>query len=60
MGPHDFHLKAISTGDVDFILSFNDYNLLRQTAAEGILPAAVEAMSRDEWLVDFARLAHRD
>ena len=42
MGPHDFHLKAIATGDVDFILTFNDYNLLRQTAAEGILPAAVE------------------
>ena len=43
MGPHDFHLKAIATGDVDFILTFNDYNLIRQTAAERILPATVEA-----------------
>ena len=43
MGPHDFHLKAIATGDVDFILTFNDYNLIRQTAADRILPAAVEA-----------------
>ena len=43
MGPHDFHLKAIATGDVDFILTFNDYNLIRQTAADRILPAAAAA-----------------
>ena len=43
MGPHDFHLKAIATGDVDFILTFNDYNLIRQTAADRILPAAAQA-----------------
>lgn len=43
MGPHDFHLKAIATGDVDFILTFNDYNLIRQTIAGTILPAAIEA-----------------
>ena len=43
MGPHDFHLKAIASGDVDFILTFNNYNLIRQTIAETILPAATEA-----------------
>ncbi len=43
MRPHDFHLKAIATGDVDLILCFNDYNLVRQTAADTILPAAAEA-----------------
>ena len=43
MGPRYFHLKAIATGDVDFILTFNDYNLIRQTAAEELLPAAAEA-----------------
>ena len=43
MGPHDFHLKAIATGDVDFILTFNNYNLIRQTIADTILPAATEA-----------------
>ena len=43
MGPHDFHLKAIATGDVDFILTFNDHNLIRQTIAETILPAATAA-----------------
>ncbi len=40
MRPHDFHLKAIETGDVDVLLTFNDYNLLRQTAKDDILPAA--------------------
>ena len=40
MRPHDFHLKAIETGDVDVLLTFNDYNLLRQTAADDILLAA--------------------
>ena len=40
MEPHDFHLQAIATGDVDLILCFNDYNLIRQTAADTILPAA--------------------
>ena len=43
MGPHDFHLKAIASGDVDFILTFNNYNLIRQTIAETILPAATQA-----------------
>lgn len=40
MRPHDFHLKAIETGDVDFLLCFNDYNLIRQSAARDILPVA--------------------
>jgi aryl-alcohol dehydrogenase-like predicted oxidoreductase len=40
MRPHDFHRQAIETGDVDVLLCFNDYNLLRQTAAEGVLPPA--------------------
>ena len=40
MNPHDFHLKAIATGNVDVMLTFNDYNLFGQTAADDILPAA--------------------
>jgi len=40
MRPHAFHLQAIETGEVDVLLTFSDYNLLRQTAAEDILPAA--------------------
>ncbi|MCC6626225.1 MAG: aldo/keto reductase [Chloroflexi bacterium] len=40
MRPHDFHRQAIATGDVDVLLCFNDYNLLRQTAADGVLAAA--------------------
>lgn len=43
MRPHDFHLKAIETGDVDFMLCFNDYNLVRQTATKSLLPAATAA-----------------
>lgn len=43
MEPHDFHLQAIATGDVDLILCFNDYNLVRRTAADTILPAAADA-----------------
>ncbi len=43
MRPHDFHLKAIATGEVDFLLCFNDYNLVRQTVNDQLLPAAAEA-----------------
>ena len=43
MRPHDFHCKAIASGDVDFLLCFNDYNLIRQTAADTLLPMAVAA-----------------
>jgi len=42
MRPHDFHLKAMATGDIDLILCFNDYNLVRQNAADDILPYAAE------------------
>jgi aryl-alcohol dehydrogenase-like predicted oxidoreductase len=42
MRPHDFHRQAIETGAVDVLLCFNDYNLLRQTAAEGVLPLAAQ------------------
>jgi aryl-alcohol dehydrogenase-like predicted oxidoreductase len=40
MNPHPFHLKVIETGDVDVMLTFNDYNLMSQSAAQDILPAA--------------------
>lgn len=40
MNPHPFHLKAIEEGDIDCLLTFSDFNLLRQTAAQDILPAA--------------------
>ena len=43
MRPHDFHQAALATGEVDFFLCFSDYNLIRQTAAERLLPAAAEA-----------------
>jgi len=43
MRPHDFHLKTIATGDVDLILGFNAYNVVRQTAVDDILPATAEA-----------------
>ena len=43
MRQHDFHLQAIATGDVDVILCFNDYNLVRQSAADGLLAAASAA-----------------
>ena len=42
MNPHDFHLKVIETGRTTVLLTFNDFNLLRQTAREDILPAAYE------------------
>ena len=40
MRPHEFHRQAIATGDVDFLLCFGDYHLLRQSAADGVLRAA--------------------
>ena len=43
MRPHEFHRQAIATGDVDFLLCFSDYHLLRQSAADGVLPAAAAA-----------------
>ena len=43
MRPHEFHRQAIATGEVDFLLCFNDYHLLRRGAAEGVLPVAEAA-----------------
>ena len=43
MQPHDFHLKVIESGRTDVLLTFSDYNLLRQSAANDILPAAAAA-----------------
>jgi D-threo-aldose 1-dehydrogenase len=40
MRPHDFHREAIATGDVDVLLFFNDYNLLRSGEAEPLLALA--------------------
>jgi aryl-alcohol dehydrogenase-like predicted oxidoreductase len=42
MNPHAFHLAAIESGRIDALLCFSDYNLLRQSAADDILPAAAE------------------
>ncbi len=39
---HEFHRIAIETGVVDVILTHFDYTLLRQTAAESLLPLAAE------------------
>jgi D-threo-aldose 1-dehydrogenase len=45
MRPHAFHQQALATGLVDVMLTFSDFNLLRQTAAApgGILEAAAAA-----------------
>ena len=40
MRTHDFHLAHIESGRTDALLCFSDYNLLRQSAADDILPAA--------------------
>lgn len=40
MRPHLSHLAAIESGRIDALLCFSDYNLLRQSAAEDILPVA--------------------
>lgn len=43
MNPHEFHLAHIASGRTDALLCFSDYNLLRQSAADDILPAAKAA-----------------
>ena len=40
MRQHDFHRAAIETGDVDVLLFFNDYNLLRHHEVEPLLSLA--------------------
>jgi aryl-alcohol dehydrogenase-like predicted oxidoreductase len=44
MRPHEFHRQALATGAVDVLLTFSDFNLLRQSAAEpgGILEEAAK------------------
>ena len=44
MRPHDFHRQALATDSVDVMLTFSDFNLLRQSAAEpgGILDEAAK------------------
>lgn len=42
MRPHQYHLEALATNDVDLMLCFSDYNLVRQTAANVLLKAASE------------------
>lgn len=37
---HDFHIRAIETGHIDVVLTYLDYTLLSQTAAETVLPLA--------------------
>ncbi len=34
MRQHDFHLKAIETGEIDLLLCFDEHNLVRQNANE--------------------------
>ena len=42
MNPHDFHLTAIESGRIECFLCFSDYNVLRQSVAPRVLPAADE------------------
>lgn len=37
---HDFHRRCIETGAFDVVLTYRDYNLLDQSAAQDILPLA--------------------
>ena len=37
---HDFHRRAIETGQIDIVLSFLDYTLLSQSAARTTIPLA--------------------
>jgi len=43
MRQHDFHHQVLATGEVDLLLCFNNYNLVRQSAATELLPAAAAA-----------------
>ena len=40
--PHDFHRKAIETGQIEIVLTFLDYTLLDQSVARTTLPLAQE------------------
>ncbi|MDP6114200.1 MAG: aldo/keto reductase [Planctomycetota bacterium] len=39
---HEFHKRAIETGNIDIVLSYLDYTLLSQTVAETTIPLARE------------------
>jgi len=39
---HDFHRRAIETGHCDLLITFLDYTLLNQTAAQTTIPLALE------------------
>ena len=39
---HEFHRRAIETGEMDLVLSFLDYTLLCQSLAETTIPLALE------------------
>jgi len=39
---HDFHRRAIETGHCDLLITFLDYTLLSQTAAQTTIPLALE------------------
>lgn len=39
---HEFHRRAMATGHLEISLTYLDYNLIDQSAAEGIFPAARE------------------
>jgi len=43
MNPHAFHHAVINSGRTEAMLCFSDYNLLRQSAAQTLLPAAATA-----------------
>ena len=44
-------LAAIATGDVDFLLCFKDIHLIRQTAADKLLPAAADVGGLNGWSI---------
>ncbi len=39
---HEFHRRALETGNMDIVLTYLDYTLLDQSAAETVLPWALE------------------
>ncbi len=39
---HEFHRRAIETGEMDIVLSFLDYTLLSQSVAKTTIPLALE------------------
>lgn len=39
---HAFHRRMMETGECDVVLTFHDYNLLDQSALEGVLEPAAE------------------